>query len=155
MQALVFMNNFSMIHHTLASNIHYGTWQQMFQVISLLRKIRTIYAILIALINGTQIWQSPPVFLPGESHGRRRLVGYNPRGRKESDMTEWLHFTSSTLAWRNAWTETSGAWQATVHGSQRVRHDWVTNTNSQTIYETNRHVLSWSVMSDSLWPHRL
>ena len=26
-----------------------------------------------------------PVFLPGESHGRRRLAGYSPRGRKESD----------------------------------------------------------------------
>ena len=27
-----------------------------------------------------------PVFLPGESHGRRSLVVYSPRGRKESDM---------------------------------------------------------------------
>ena len=25
------------------------------------------------------------VFLPGESHGWRNLVGYSPRGRKESD----------------------------------------------------------------------
>ena len=33
-------------------------------------------------------WQSTPVFLPGESHGRRSLVGYSPRGRKESDTTE-------------------------------------------------------------------
>ena len=31
-------------------------------------------------------------FLPGESHGQRSLVGYRPRGRTESDMTEWLHF---------------------------------------------------------------
>ena len=37
-------------------------------------------------------WQSTPVFLPGESHGWRSLVGYSPRGRKESDMTEPLHF---------------------------------------------------------------
>ena len=35
-------------------------------------------------------WQSTPVFLPGESYGRRSLVGYSPRGRKESDMTEQL-----------------------------------------------------------------
>ena len=28
------------------------------------------------------------VFLPGESHERRSLVGYSPRGRKESDTTE-------------------------------------------------------------------
>ena len=29
-----------------------------------------------------------PVFLPGESHGRRSLVGYSPWGLKESDTTE-------------------------------------------------------------------
>ena len=34
------------------------------------------------------------VFLPGEFHGRRSLVGYSPWGRKESDTTERLslHF---------------------------------------------------------------
>ena len=31
-----------------------------------------------------------PVFMAGESHGQRRLVGYSPWGRKESDTTEWL-----------------------------------------------------------------
>ena len=40
-------------------------------------------------------WQSTPVFLPGESHGRRSLVGYSPWGGKESDMTERLHLTSA------------------------------------------------------------
>ena len=39
-------------------------------------------------------WQPTPVFLPGESHWRRSLVGYSSRGRKESDTTERLHFTS-------------------------------------------------------------
>ena len=34
-------------------------------------------------------WQPTPVFLPGESHGRRSLVGYiSPWGHKESDMTD-------------------------------------------------------------------
>ena len=37
-------------------------------------------------------WQATPVFLPGESHGRKSLVGCSPRGRKESDTTERLHF---------------------------------------------------------------
>ena len=36
-------------------------------------------------------WQSTPVFLPGESHGQRSLMGYSPSGRKESDTTERLH----------------------------------------------------------------
>ena len=33
-------------------------------------------------------WQPTPVFLPGESHGQRSLVGYSPKGHKESDTTE-------------------------------------------------------------------
>ena len=37
-------------------------------------------------------WQPTPVFLPGESQGRRSLVGYSPWGRKEMDTTERLHF---------------------------------------------------------------
>ena len=56
-------------------------------------------------------WYPTPVLLPGESHGRRSLVGCNPWGRKESDTTEPLpfHFRalekemathSSALAWR-------------------------------------------------------
>ena len=31
-----------------------------------------------------------PIFLPGEFHGQRRLVGYSPWGHKESDTTERL-----------------------------------------------------------------
>ena len=52
-----------------------------------------------------------PVLLPGKSHGQRSLIGCSPWGRKESDMTERLHFHfhalekgmathSSVLAWR-------------------------------------------------------
>ena len=37
-------------------------------------------------------WHPTPVLLPGKSHGRRSLVGCSPWGRKESDMTERLHF---------------------------------------------------------------
>ena len=33
-------------------------------------------------------WQPTPVFLPGEFHGQRSLLGYSPWGRKELDMTE-------------------------------------------------------------------
>ena len=32
--------------------------------------------------------QPIPVFLPGESHGQRNLVGYSPRVCKESDTIE-------------------------------------------------------------------
>ena len=46
-------------------------------------------------------WQPTPVFLPGESHGQRRLAGYSPCGHKESDTTEHgcmyicIHITDS------------------------------------------------------------
>ena len=34
--------------------------------------------------------QPIPVFLPGKSHGQRRLVGYGPWGHKELDTTEHM-----------------------------------------------------------------
>ena len=37
-------------------------------------------------------WKPTPVLLPGQSHGRRSLVGCSSWGRQESDMTERLHF---------------------------------------------------------------
>ena len=36
-------------------------------------------------------WQPTPVFLPGESHGQRSLVGYSSWGYKDLDMTEQLN----------------------------------------------------------------
>ena len=39
---------------------------------------------------GGRKWQATPVFLPGESHEQRSLVGYCSWGHKESDATEWL-----------------------------------------------------------------
>ena len=33
-------------------------------------------------------WQPTPVFLPGEFHGERSLVGYSPWGHKELGTTE-------------------------------------------------------------------
>ena len=35
-------------------------------------------------------WLPTPVFLPGEFHGQRSLVGYSPQGRKELDMPEQI-----------------------------------------------------------------
>ena len=35
-------------------------------------------------------WQSTPVFLPGEFHGQRSLVGYSSWDCKELDTTERL-----------------------------------------------------------------
>ena len=39
-------------------------------------------------------WQPTPVFLPGEFHGKRSLLGYSPWGHKQSDMAEQLKHTN-------------------------------------------------------------
>ena len=40
-------------------------------------------------------WQSNPVFMNGDSHGQRSLVGYSPQGLMESDMTKETPCTHS------------------------------------------------------------
>ena len=42
-------------------------------------------------------WPPTPVFLLGEAHRQRSLIGYSPWGRKESDMTEQLTENHKTL----------------------------------------------------------
>ena len=75
-------------------------------------------------------WHPTPVLLPGNSHGRRSLVGCSPWGHEESDTTEQLHFHalekemathSSILAWRIPGMEESG--RLPSMGLQRVGHD--------------------------------
>ena len=54
-------------------------------------------------------WWATLVFLPGESQGRRSMVGYSPWGRKESDSTEQQTHTQTHthiyMDWMNSsWT---------------------------------------------------
>ena len=42
-------------------------------------------------IPWSRAWQPTPVFLPGESHGQRSLVGYSPWGCRELDAAEHEH----------------------------------------------------------------
>ena len=72
-------------------------------------------------------WQPTPVFLPGESQGRRSLEGWSPWGLEESDTTERLHFHFSLSCigegngtpLQHSCLENPmdrGAWKAAVHG---------------------------------------
>ena len=82
-------------------------------------------------------WQPTPVLLPGNSHGRRSLVGCSPWGRKESDTTERLHFHFSLSCTGEGngnplqcWPGESrdvGAWWAAVYGvaQSRTRLKWL------------------------------
>ena len=42
-------------------------------------------------------WQPTPVFLPGEPHGQKCLVGHSPRGLTELDTTEAAEHTHQSL----------------------------------------------------------
>ena len=44
-------------------------------------------------------WQLTPVFLPGEFHGQRNLVGYSTLGHKKSDTTERLTHTHTCTSY--------------------------------------------------------
>ena len=74
------------------------------------------------------------MFLPGESHGQRSLVGCSPWGREESDRLSNLTFTvhfhaleeemathSSVLAWRIPGMGEPGGLPSL--GSHRVGHN--------------------------------
>ena len=49
---------------------------------------RPVFSPWVGKISWKRKRQPTPVFLPGKSHGWRKLVGYSPWGSKESDMTE-------------------------------------------------------------------
>ena len=57
-------------------------------------------------------WQPTPVFLPGEPHGKRSLVGSSPWGRKELDTTERLSTISFYCCWslRTTWSWLCTPW---------------------------------------------
>ena len=59
-----------------------------------------------SLISWRRQWHPTPVLLPGKSHERRSLVGCSPWGRKESDVTERLHFHFTFMHWRRKWQPT-------------------------------------------------
>ena len=48
-------------------------------------------------------WQPTPVFLGGEFHGQKSLVGYSSWGCEESDMTEWLTLLTLYISLQKVW----------------------------------------------------
>ena len=59
----------------------------------MVKRLPTVFKTWVEEVSWRRKWQPTPVFLPGESHGWRSLVGYSPWGRKGSDTNEQLHFT--------------------------------------------------------------
>ena len=88
-------------------------------------------------------WQPTAVLLPGKSHGQRSLVGCNPWGLEELDMTEQLqfHFLLSCTGEGNGNPlqcscmenpRDGGAWWAAVYGvaQSRTRLKWLSSSSS-------------------------
>ena len=107
----------------------------IFQVLHLYRffsifSFLDLYNVDVRVLDGEGSGLDGEGLLPGKSHGWRSLVGCNPWGRKELDMTERLHFhalekematQSSVLAWRIPGTGEPGGLPSM--GSHRVGHD--------------------------------
>ena len=89
-------------------------------------------------------WLLTPVFLSGESHGQRSLVGYSLRGYKESDTTEWLS-THTCASVRGLVTLGFGC--GLLHflevpgkrGTRRQKKEWLLNQRVLTGAETCVH----------------
>ena len=73
------------------------------------------FSLWIGKIPWRRKWQPTPVFLPGESHGKRSLVGYIPWVCKESDMTYQLNNNSIVRP-----TD-----QETATNEKRICHPWL------------------------------
>ena len=71
-------------------------------------------------------WQPIPVFLPGNSHGGRSLVGCSPWYPEESDTTERLHFhfSLSCIGEGNATHSLVLAWRIPGTGRLVGCHRW-------------------------------
>ena len=71
-------------------------------------------------------WQPTAVFLPGESHGQRSLVGYRPGRHKESDMTKRLSTHTHTLLYLPFRAPSHWGWAEPVTVMRCQHHDLVT-----------------------------
>ena len=65
-----------------------GAWQAIVHTVTKSRTRLSDLLSLFTFMHWRRQWQPPPVFLPGESQGRRSLVGCRLWGRTESDTTE-------------------------------------------------------------------
>ena len=80
-----------------------------------------------------------PVFLPGESHGQKSLVGYSPWGCKESEVTEVTEH-ARTHTHTEKWCETKpghakaeGAhWAEMGPGEAPLGHTWAETSEVRT-----------------------
>ena len=75
----------SFVSESILSNIYIAT-SGLICLLNTFVPLNLVLFVLSTFMHWRRKWQPTPVFLPGESHGRRSLV--SPWGCTESDMTE-------------------------------------------------------------------
>ena len=82
-------------------------------------------------------WHPTPVFLAGEFHGQKNLVGYGPFGHKDLDMTEQLTREGNGTPLQYSCLENprdGGAWWAVVYG---VAKSWTRLSDFTILYSNS------------------
>ena len=80
-----------MEYYSAIKNMHLPCWLRQSRICLQCR--RPGFDPWVGKISGRRKWLPIRVFLPGEFHGQRTLVGYSPQDCKESDMAEQLSLT--------------------------------------------------------------
>ena len=105
------------------------------------------FSLWFGMIPWRRAWQPTPVFLPGESHGQRSLVGCNLWGCKELDTTEaTYHARKMGRNWQKQ-LKLESFWLKLPEAKQRRIwfSSWMTERTSHTWnYIRWNFVLSWS-----------
>ena len=80
---------------------------------------------------------------PGGSDGKESACNVGDLGSIlgwEDSLEKGMATHSSILAWRISWTEESDVLQSL--GSQRIKHDWVTNTGCIIAFVVSHHCIA-------------
>ena len=95
-------------------------------------------------------WQPIPVFLPGESHGKRNLAGYSPKGTVSRTWLKQISTHAHALYWRS-----SGIYVLTSLVAQMVKSlaavqaTWVQSLGQEDSLEkemaTHSSILAWRI----------
>ena len=116
---------------------YFGLSKILFWIVSHVKQLSVLILNIYTYIHIYQRrqWHPTPVLLPGKSHGWRSLVACSPWGRKQSDMTEQLHFHFSLscigegngnplqcYCLKNS--RDGGAWWAAISGVAQSRMQW-------------------------------
>ena len=90
------------------------------------RHIRCQFDPWLGKILRSRKWKLTPVFLSGEFHGQKSLVGYSPWGLKESDTTEHLrtHTQALLLGERKKQTTINLAFNVCI--GRQILYHWAT-----------------------------